>query len=308
MRKRLNEQIISNLHQHGYAADTSFAKIILDNEKIKALQGRKGNFLYAYFQRENAHMDGYMVEDNALYLVCVESDLYGYLLDENYMHNCPLLSQQEITDCFNGLQRILIMPNELAAYRSCNVAKLGRLLQSKQVQTIEKVIFLLLSNRPTDEEAICVSNLYWTVNETKIDCQIWSIEKIYSLLNPQTVPEEVLLSEPQVAKTIIFDENLMASLHELCLRTNGITDENDLQRELFRLGSPKLQQLADCLQAYADTTAEFNPELLGTINRLNEATMPPELDFWPNGNESAIIISLVDKLLKNLHRSLPGKI
>ena len=298
MRKKLNEQIALNLHSHGYAADTGFAQIILDNAQIKAFQGRKEKFLYAYFQRGNAHLDGYIVDNDVLYLVCVESDPYAYLLDESYIDSCPYLSQQEITNCFHGLHTILGMSKEMAAYRSHNVAKLGRLLQSKQVQTIEKVVFLLLTNRPTLTTSIVPSDLYWSVNDTKIECQLWCIEQIASLLNDSTEPASVQPPESPASEKIILDENSQALLHELCLRTNGVTDEVKLQRELFRLGSIKLQQLANCLSAYAETASTINPDVFATINRLIKSNLPPKFDFWPDEKESANIIYLANDLLK----------
>ena len=84
-------------------------------EQIKALQKRKENFINAYFHNENAHMDGYIVDNGVLYLVCVDSDPYAYLLDECYIDNCPYLTQQEIMNGFYGLHTILGMSKELAA-------------------------------------------------------------------------------------------------------------------------------------------------------------------------------------------------
>lgn len=296
-KKRFADRIIRKLHGKGISVDTGLAEEIINNKIFRLHQGVTEKFQYAYFRLNDAHIDGYVKEKNKLYLVCVESDPYAYLSDMGKDVDVPYLSNAEIEKAFRGLQRILENPEGLAAYRSSKIAELGRFLKSQKCREVEIVKFLLLTNMRFDEVDNVLLNIRWESQQFQVACEIWNLEKLYSLEEKKNEPEKPGASLIDAPEPLSEEEH--AFLDEFCGRTHVSKDGIEAQLEIFKLGSVKLQQLALCLTRFAKQSGD---EIIMLLERLTEAELPPKLDYWPNESEAVSLAGFAWKVFEQRGR------
>ena len=294
-RKFLNDRIQIKLHQKGISADTGLAENIFAKEKFRSYQNMRNDFQYAYFCLGDTHLDGYVIDPETLYLVSVESNPYAYRKQAVHFYGEEYLSPEKMQQVFEGLKNILDAEEKLAAYRSFSVAKLGRFLKSKKSLGLKQVKFILLTNRQVATDHVD-GEITWEKRQLPITCEVWSIERIFSL---GAMSEKNQLPAGQKARVTLSDEEY-AIVDDFCSSVYTFSTKDEVQREVFKLGSVRLQRMAAALVRYVEQPTS---EIGRLLERLSKAQLPPDLPFWPTETEAA----LLGKFAKKIRLTIPER-